>query len=114
MSNTTNFIETIKAGLADEVDELTRQRARKACDDLAAVLQSEPGEPLVLPVAPGSVPMPAAFTRPPGVPQPQVNPSLLLDALIAKLRAELPADTADDVAPERARLRIPFVPFPQR
>lgn len=112
MSNVTAIVDTIRSGLADDVDEMTRQRARNACDELAAVLASKPGEPLVPPEAPAPSPAPAMFSRPPGVPQ-STDPSLLLDAVIAKLRSQLPSEEDSEPTVEPSALRIPFVPLPK-
>ena len=112
MSNAREIVETIKAGLADDADELARRRATNACDALLAVVDAEPGRPLA-PPDPAALPV----GRPPGVPQslvqPRVDPGLLLDAVIAKLKAQLPADKPADGAPSAIELRIPFVPLPK-
>jgi len=107
MTNPSQLIKTIENALADEANEAARRDAANACRQLLAALESKPGERLatIVPL-PGSVP--------PGVPQPpvqaSVNPGLLLEGLIARLKGELPNEDEPEVA-ER-ELRIPFVPIP--
>ncbi len=54
--------ELIRAGLADEADEVARQRARRARDNLHAVLEAPPGDcPHSLGPRIPSVPIPGPF-----------------------------------------------------
>lgn len=112
MSNTKILLETIEAGLAADAGELARQIAANACRQLLVVLEAKPGEQLaqVVPL-PTALPTPLPGSVPPGVPQPAaMNPTLLLDALIARLRSSLPQD--EQAEPVERGLSIPFVPIP--
>lgn len=105
----------IRGALGDDADELTRRRARNACDQLLVVLTAERGQPLPVPPAP-QVAAPAAPVVAPTIastpPAPPFSPATqMLDALIAKLKAELPKSEQPE-APAKEDLRIPFVRIP--
>jgi len=111
MSNSQVLLQTIEEALAEDASALARRNAASACRQLLAVLEAKPGEHLAQVVSlPVPVPLPGSV--PPGVPQQSaVNPVLLLDTLIARLKAELPADR-QPAPPEKRPLDIPFVPIP--
>lgn len=107
MSHAQQLIDTIQSGIATEATPEARQQAAAACRQLLAVLETTPGQPL----GPGPS-SPAAGSRPPGVPQ-TLDPTLVLDAVIAKLRTMVADDEQPSPAP-RAGLKIPLVPLPPR
>lgn len=104
---TDQLISAIQASLADGADDLARQRGADACRSLLAALESKPGQPLVAPVQqPTAVtPLAAAAQALSAAP-----PTTVLDALIAKLRAET-EDVMEDEATAPIRISIPFVPL---
>ena len=113
MSEAKELVQVIRSALGDDADDLLKQRATKACDQLLAVLSAEPGQPLL-------VPPPAATAATPVVVQAGATPSAqefspatqMLDALIAKLKDQLPKEGQDAKATASKRLSIPFVPIP--
>jgi hypothetical protein len=107
MSHTQQLIETIQTGIATEATPEARQQAAAACRQILAALETTPGQPL----GPGPS-YPAAGSRPPGVPQ-ALDPTLVLDAVIAKLRTLVPDDQQAGPAPH-AGLQIPLVSVPPR
>jgi hypothetical protein len=116
MSKAKELVQTIRSALSDGADDLTKQRAINACDQLLVVLSAEPGQPLPVPPAPQAA-APAAPVVPPAIapapPVPAFSPATqMLDALIAKLRAELPKEKQPTEAPSPRDLRIPFVRTP--
>jgi hypothetical protein len=62
MSKTKELIETIRAALDDEAGDLTRRRARDACEQLLAVASLEPGEPLPIQPSPQALAVPVVPT----------------------------------------------------
>jgi hypothetical protein len=107
MSKAVELVELIKSALADDANDLTKQRARKACDQLLAVLRVEPGQPLPIPPVP--TPTAQASSAPPS----STPATQLLDAVIAKLQAHLPKEPKVSEG-TTVELRIPFVPLPSR
>jgi hypothetical protein len=104
MSATEQLITTIRSALDEGASPEARRAAAAACRQLLAVLDTEPGQ--ALPV------LPQPDSRPPGVPQSRVDPALLLDALIAKLKASVPDEEHPEPAPKP--LSIPFVNIPKK
>ena len=103
-----DLINTVEAALDPEADDAAKNAGANACRALLAALAVEPGKPLAPAPTPSS-PMAAAAQQLRNAP-----PTLVLDALIAKLRAHLPED-APHTEPDttESRLAIPFVPIPQ-
>lgn len=106
---TDKLVDAIREALAEDAEDAAKQRGADACRSVLAALETKPGQPLVapppqLPVA--TTPLAAAAQVLGAAP-----PSTVLDALIAKLRAELP-DDSEDAAEEPLRITIPFVPIP--
>src|SRR5262245_13472589 len=99
------LIEKIRSAIATDADESTKAAGAEACRAILAVLEVKAGEPLVS-APPPSSPLAAVAAQLRGAP-----PGVVLDALIAKLRAHLPADERDSPK-ERGAVRIPFVPVP--
>ncbi len=115
----------IRAALADGADDLTRQRGINACRDVMATLGARADQPTDEATAPTP-------TQPPTLPSPSTTqpnppsrladaarlvatapPTLILDAVIAKLKAQLPQeDAGDDGDSPGPTLRIPFIPVP--
>ena len=104
MSATEQLITTIRAALDEGASAETRKEAAAACRQLLAVLDTEAGQTLPVAAPPGS--------PPPGVPQARIDPGLLLDALIAKLKASLPV--GEQPEPVGKPLNIPFVNIPKK
>ena len=111
MSKAKELVEMIRRALGDDADDLTRRRAINACDQLLAVMSTEPGKPLPVPPAPQPVAQPVVPTL--ATPTAGFSPATqMLDALIAKIKSQLPTDKqATEPAPSKS-LRIPFVPIP--
>ncbi len=105
------LIETITSAIAPDADDASKHAGSDACRALLAALEVEPGKPLAPAPMPSS-PMVAAVQQLRSAP-----PTLVLDALIAKLRAHLPQlpEEAPQTVPDatESRLAIPFVPIPQ-
>ncbi len=109
----------IRAALAEGADDLARQRGANACHDILATLGAKPHELPDETTAPTTPPPPTAQ---PCAPSPLANaarmvatapPSLILDAVIAKLKAHLPQEGASaDGDSHGPTLRIPFIPVP--
>ncbi len=101
------LIYTVEAALVPEADDATKNAGANACRTLLAALEVEPGKPLA-PAPMPSAPMAAVVQQLNNAP-----PTLVLDALIAKLRAHLPEDTPQtEPHTTPLRLAIPFVPIP--
>ncbi len=113
---TDELLTHIRAALAEGASDMTRQRGVNACRNILAALGAKAGEPLDATAAATKPP------SPPSQPSPVVNaarmvatapPTLILDAVIAKLKAHLPAlQSGAEPAPRPAVLRIPFIPVP--
>lgn len=115
MSEARELVEMIRSALVDDADDLLRQRATKACDQLLAVVNVEPGQPLpACPTPPVTAQMtPVVVQAAPTPPAPEFSPaSQMLDALIAKLKSQLPKEGQAEETATSKRLSIPFVPIP--
>lgn len=89
----TDYLELLQRALAPDATPELRAAGAEAAGAIATALRAQPGQPLG-----------------PSTPAPSTHTSMVLEALIAKLRATLPPDApADD---ERIRLNIPFVRMP--
>src|SRR5688572_7137409 len=101
------LIETIRKAVDSNADDTAKAAGANACRAILAALEVKPGEPLAPAPTPGS-PIAAMAAQMRNAP-----PGLVLDALIAKLRAHLPSEEQDAPRPSKTDLRIPFVPLPQ-
>jgi hypothetical protein len=99
------LIAVIRKAVAPGADDGERVAGADACRSLLAVLDTEPGKPLVPPPAP-TTPIAAVVEQIRGAP-----PGVVLDALIAKLKSYLPPD-AGPIEPAVRAVKIPFVPLP--
>ena len=107
---TAQLVEAIEKALAEDADDGAKQRGADACRSVLAALETKPGEPLVAATAMAAPPTPLAAAAPLLGSAP---PSTVLDALIAKLKAELP-DDSDEPTESPIRITIPFVPLPKK
>ena len=96
-----SLLEAIRCGLVESASEGERRNAAEACETLLTLLRSTPGEPLVEPRT--ASPLAQAVQQVQAAP-----PSVVLDALIAKLQSLLPEDERTIGTRDRA-LKIPFV-----
>lgn len=103
MTNLEPLMEAIRRAVADDADDLTRKAGADACRALLAALDTKPGDPLTDP--PPSSPLAAMAAA-----AEQAPPGVVLDTIIAKLKAMLPE--ADRDAPASAPLNIPFIKIP--
>jgi hypothetical protein len=100
------LIETIRSALDPNADDNAKAAGASACRTVLAALETEPGKPLAPPMTPSSS-MAMAVQQLRNAP-----PSLVLDALIAKLKTYLPEEPATAHA-ATSGLKIPFVPLPR-
>lgn len=112
--NTQDLLAQIGAALTDDADDLTRQRGVNACRNVLTVLNATAGESIApavaVPTAPPVLASPLAVAA-----QAMSNApaTAILDAVIAKLQAQLSPDTSNgEPEPQPQVLRIPFVPVP--
>jgi|GEM_PF-5847004 len=114
MNKAKELVEMIRSALDDDDNDVLRRRAINACDQLLVVLSAEPGQPMPVPTAPPVAPTPRPTPVMAAAPTPPPPAMQMLDALIAKLKSELPSES-NTAEPEPSReLRIPFVPIPSR
>ena len=81
------LIETIRTAVADDASPEQKSAGAQACRTILAALAAVPGQPIALTGAPVASPLAA------------LGPDRVLDLLIARLRAALPAEHAPAVAP---------------
>lgn len=112
--NSQELLTHIGAALADEADDITRQRGINACRTALSVLGANVGEPMQ-----PAIPVPAAPTAPASPlaaaarAMSNMPTTAILDAVIAKLQAQLPPDASgSESEPKPQILRIPFIPVP--
>lgn len=100
-----NLLESIRAALVPEATSETRAAAIEACRAILGALGATPGEPLAAPRQPDIGPTAhaiASVIR-------STPPDQLLDMLVAKLRAAVPADAQ---VPTTHKLNIPMIRIP--
>lgn len=113
--NTEELLRQIGAGLADDADDITRQRGINACRTALSVLGASAGEPMLpaIPV-PTTPPVPASPLAAAARAMSNMPTTAILDAVIAKLQAQLPPDeSSGEPEPKPQMLRIPFIPVPR-
>src|SRR4051812_16581238 len=102
-----NLLESIRAALAPDSTSETRTAAIEACRAILGALGATPGEPLAAPRQPDIGPTAhaiASVIR-------STPPDQLLDTLVAKLRAAVPAD-AQPPAPQKINIQLVRLPTP--
>lgn len=107
-------IEVIAAALAEGATDAQKKAGAAMCRNLAAVLDSKPGQPINASAPTSSTSTPASshplldqlgrMLSPEGAP--------MLDALIARMRDKLGDQAAAD-DPRRVSFSVPFVQVPQ-
>lgn len=107
MSDLTQLLDSIRLAIDEGADAATRQRGAVACRAIAAALDATPGQPLATAPPPSST-LVAAVRHAGSAP-----PTLVLDALIAKLKTLLPEGAGDSPPTESPQLRIPFIQLPR-
>jgi hypothetical protein len=112
--NPQELLTQIGAALAEDADDVTKQRGVNACRTVLTVLGAKAGEPMQLEAqSPPPQPAPQSPFAAAASAMANVPPTAILDAVIAKLQATLPPDTSNtEPEPERPTLRIPFIPVP--
>lgn len=93
------MIETIKLAVADDATSEAKQAGAAACRAILAALETEPGVAL-------AVAQPVAQS-----PLAGVDPTQLLDLVIAKLRSVVGEDAASN--PTKPGYRVQIVPVPR-
>lgn len=98
------LLEAVAAATEDDATEEAKRRGVAACRDLGSLLGAIPGQPLVQSQGPASA-LGYLATQ-----LQAAKPTVVLDAIIAKLGGLLPED--DEGRGSRQRLDVPFVPVP--
>jgi hypothetical protein len=94
------LIESIRVAVAAGATAETKAAGAAACRTILAALEAEPGKALTLPGAPAASPLAG------------MDPTQVVDLLIAKLRAAAPAEPANAPQPQPQRLRFSMVSPP--
>jgi hypothetical protein len=112
--NTHELLTQIGAAMADDADDLTKQRGVNACRTVLTILGATVGEPMQPAIpAPSAQPVHSSPLAAAAQAMSIMPTTAILDAVIAKLQAQLSPDaSAGAPEPQPQMLRIPFIPVP--